>query len=240
MADIFFLGRALAGKLILLFKVIYVDIKYKSKSIAALICGRMKLERYTNGSNGTKDLMNKRMARIIISLAASIVVLLFSLYGKYQTDIQQKMDYVRVVGVNDGDTITVLWAGKRERVRLIGIDAPELQQSPWGQRSKKYLSELLSASQWTVSLDFDLEKRDQYGRLLSYVWTSDKKMINLQMVKEGYAIIYTFPPNIRHVDEFRKAQDEARRKGLGIWGKGELKETPREYRKEHPLTHACR
>ena len=148
--------------------------------------------------------------------------------------MQPKTEYVRVVRVNDGDTITVLWAGKREKVRLIGIDAPELQQSPWGQRSKKYLSELLKASQWTVSLEFDVEKKDVHGRLLSYVWTSDKRMINVQILRDGYAMLYTFPPNIRYVDEFRKAQEEARGESVGIWGREGLEESPREYRKEHP------
>ena len=178
--------------------------------------------------------MNKKMLRITIGLTASFVLLLFSLYGRYQAETQSKQDYVRVVGVNDGDTITVLLEGKREKVRLIGIDAPEFQQSPWGQKSKKYLSDLLKTSQWTVSLEFDIEKRDVHGRLLSYIWTPDKRMVNVQMLSEGYAMLYTFPPNIRYVDEFKKAQEVARKKGLGIWGQGGLKETPWEYRKGHP------
>jgi micrococcal nuclease len=178
--------------------------------------------------------LNRRILKIIIGLVASIALLLVSLYGRHHADPQSKTDYVKVIGVNDGDTITILWGGKREKVRLIGIDAPELQQSLWGQRAKRYLSELVSTSQWTVSLDFDVEKRDVHGRLLSYVWTSDKKMINVQMLSEGYAMLYTFSPNIRYVDEFKKAQEEARRKSLGIWGRGGLKKTPREYRKEHP------
>jgi micrococcal nuclease len=178
--------------------------------------------------------MSKRMFRIVVGLTASIALLLVSLYGRYQGQTQPKAEYVRVVEVNDGDTITVLWDGRRERVRLIGIDAPELEQRPWGQKAKRYLKDLLNASQWTVSLEFDVEKTDKYGRLLSYVWTRDRRMANVQMLGEGYAMLFTFPPNVRYVDEFRKSQDEARRKGLGIWGRGGLKETPGEWRKEHP------
>jgi micrococcal nuclease len=183
--------------------------------------------------------MNKRILRILIGLTASVAVLLFSLYGRYQAETQSKQsktetEYVKVVEVNDGDTISVIFGGRKERVRLIGIDAPELQQRPWGQRAKKHLRELLSTSQWTVSIEFDIEKRDVHGRLLSYVWTSDGRMVNVQMLKDGYAMLYTFPPNIRYVDEFKKAQDEARSKSLGIWERGGIKETPREYRKEHP------
>jgi micrococcal nuclease len=178
--------------------------------------------------------LNRRIFRIIIGLTASIVLLLFSLHGRYQAGTQSKPDYVKVLVVNDGDTITVFWEGKREKVRLIGIDAPELKQSPWGHRAKRYLRELVSTSQWTVSIELDVEKRDAHGRLLSYVWTSDKRMINAQMLREGYAMLYTFPPNIRYVGEFKKAQEEARRKDIGIWGKGGLKENPQEFRKEHP------
>jgi micrococcal nuclease len=178
--------------------------------------------------------MSKRMLRILMGLAASIVLLLISLYGRYQGETQPKAEYVRVVEVNDGDTITVLQDGRRERVRLIGIDAPELEQRPWGQKAKRYLKDLVNASQWTVSLEFDVEKTDKYGRLLSYVWTPDRRMINVQMLGGGYAMLFTFPPNVRYIDEFARAQDEARRKGLGIWGRGGLKETPGEWRKGHP------
>jgi len=178
--------------------------------------------------------LNRRIFRIIIGITTSIVLLLFSRYGRYHAHTESEAQYVRVVEANDGDTITVLWGGRREKVRLIGIDAPEVEQRPWGQRAKKYLKDLLDASRWAVSIELDVEKKDQYGRLLSYVWTSDRRMINVQMLKEGYAMLYTFPPNIRYVDEFKKVQDEARRKGLGIWGKAGIKETPREYRKEHP------
>jgi micrococcal nuclease len=178
--------------------------------------------------------MNKRIFKILIGLAALIAMLVFSLLGRYQAAIQSKTEYVRVVEVNDGDTITVILEGRKERVRLIGIDAPELHQRPWGQRAKRHLQEMLNASQWTVSLEFDIEKRDQYGRLLGYIWTSDRWLINVRMLKDGYAMLFTVPPNIRYVDKFKKAQDEARGKSLGIWGKRGLKETPREYRKEHP------
>jgi len=178
--------------------------------------------------------MNKRILKILIGLTASIMLLLVSLYGKYHADTKPKTNYIRVVEVHDGDTVSVTLDDKREKVRLIGIDAPELGQRPWGQKAKGHLKELLSSSKWEVSLEFDIEKRDIHGRLLSYLWTPDRKMINLQMVEDGYAMLFTVPPNVRYVDEFRKAQDDARNKGLGIWGRSRLRETPREYRKEHP------
>ncbi len=124
--------------------------------------------------------------------------------------------------------------GKEEKVRLIGIDAPELAQKPWGDKSKKYLESLLSSSGWKVRLDYDVEKTDQYGRLLAYMWTQDNRHVNLLMLENGYAALYTLPPNVKYVEEFRTTQTKAREKKIGIWGANGLKERPRDYRKEHP------
>jgi micrococcal nuclease len=77
-----------------------------------------------------------------------------------------------VTNVNDGDTVSIKVksiAGfplKIERVRLIGIDAPELRQEPWGRSAKRHLKKLISESGWVVNVEFDAEQRDKYGRLL--------------------------------------------------------------------------
>lgn len=141
---------------------------------------------------------------------------------------------VSVMKVYDGDTVGVILNGKKEKVRLIGIDAPEIGQAPWGEDAKKYLDTLLSSSGWKVKMEYDVEKRDQYGRALAYLWATDGKFINLQMVRSGYAMLYTVPPNVKHASQFRSAQDEARTERLGIWSSGGLKERPGDYRKEHP------
>lgn len=179
--------------------------------------------------------MNRRVFRIIVVFTASIGILFFSFNGRYQAGAQHPgTAYVRVVEVHDGDTVGVILQGKREKVRLIGIDAPELDQRPWGLKAKRHLKELIGISKQIVSLEFDVEKRDKHGRLLCYLWTSDRRMLNLQMLKDGYAMLFTVPPNIRYVDELKKAQQEARQKGLGIWSNKRLKERPSEYRKKHP------
>jgi micrococcal nuclease len=139
-----------------------------------------------------------------------------------------------VVAVHDGDTVSVRIGRKKEKVRLIGIDAPELGQRPWGGEARRLLGELLDRSGRTVSLEFDVQRRDKYGRLLAYLRTGDGKLINLEMVKDGYAVLFTLPPNVRHVKELRDGQNYARERGLGIWGRGGLKETPGDYRRRHP------
>ena len=142
---------------------------------------------------------------------------------------------VKIVRVNDGDTVTIFANGKKERVRLIGIDAPELGQRPWGRRASRHLKEIIDGSGNTVTVELDVEKRDKYGRVLAYLWTDDRELINLRMIEDGYAVLFTIPPNVRHADEFREGQRKARQEGLGIWGKNGLRERPWKYRREHPF-----
>jgi micrococcal nuclease len=146
----------------------------------------------------------------------------------------------RVTEVHDGDTISIRtrsFAGlplKIERVRLIGIDAPELKQEPWGRLSKRYLKKLISESDWVVSIEFDVEQRDKYGRLLSYLWDKKGQLINEKMIENGYAMLYTIPPNVKYTERFIAAQKKAQARKIGIWGKKGLEKSPEQWRKEHP------
>lgn len=146
----------------------------------------------------------------------------------------------RVTEVHDGDTISIRirsFAGiplKIERVRLIGIDAPELKQEPWGRISKRYLKKLISESDWIVSVEFDIEQRDKYGRLLCYVWNKKGQLINEKMLENGYAMLYTIPPNVKYVERFIAAQKKAQLRKAGMWSNKGLKKRPEEWRREHP------
>ena len=68
-----------------------------------------------------------------------------------------------------------------------------------------------------MDLEFDVERRDRYGRTLAYVWIGDE-LLNRTLVAEGYATVTTYPPNVKYVDRFTAAQREAREAGLGVWG----------------------
>ena len=116
----------------------------------------------------------------------------------------------------DGDTIVV---GPEERVRLIGIDTPESVKpgTPvecFAREASAAMKRLVEGKR--VRLELDVEKRDRYGRLLAYVYTGDL-FVNAEMVRNGYASVATFPPNIRHVDELVRLQREARQAGRGLW-----------------------
>jgi micrococcal nuclease len=146
-----------------------------------------------------------------------------------------------VTEVHDGDTVSIKvksFAGfplKVEHVRLIGIDAPELGQDPWGRKAKKYLKKLLSESDWVVNVEFDIDQRDKCGRLLGYLWNRrNGSLINEKMLEDGYAVLYPFPPNVKYSERFIEAEKRAHSRGLGIWGKKGLTQYPAQWRKAHP------
>ena len=169
---------------------------------------------------------------MVLFILASIFYLIHEKYPIAKQD--EKDALVPVTAVYDGDTVSVILKKRQEKIRLIGIDTPEIGQRPWGDKAKKYLETLLTSSEWKVKMEFDVDKRDKYGRILAYLRTSDGKLINILMVENGYAMLFTFPPNVKYVNELRAAEREARERRLGIWSEQGIKEKPVDYRKRHP------
>ncbi|MDP9485611.1 MAG: thermonuclease family protein [Actinomycetota bacterium] len=129
-----------------------------------------------------------------------------------------------VARVVDGDTIEISPAidGVTD-VRLIGVDTPETKEpgcvpQPYGAEASSYAESILSGQE--VELEFDVEKTDQYGRLLAYVYPEGGEMFNEDLVEEGLAQAYPYPPNTRYADRFAAAQAQASAAGLGIWSLG--------------------
>jgi micrococcal nuclease len=126
-----------------------------------------------------------------------------------------------VTRVVDGDTVEVDFRGRTLTVRLIGIDTPE-SVAPgepvqcYAVQASSYTTERLEGER--VRLELDVERIDPYGRTLAYVWLGDE-LFNETLVREGYAFVTTYPPNVRYVDRFRAAQREARSAGRGVWGR---------------------
>jgi len=87
---------------------------------------------------------------------------------------------------------------------------------PYGDEATAFTTSELQGEE--VGLEFDVERTDRYDRLLAYVYPSDEEMFNETLLEEGYAQVATFPPNVRYVDRFLAAQEEARAAALGIWG----------------------
>jgi micrococcal nuclease len=127
-----------------------------------------------------------------------------------------------VLGVTDGDTITVRVNGTKEKVRLIGIDTPETKKPDtpvqcFGPEASAFTASLLPVGT-PLHLERDVEARDKYGRLLAYAYlATDGTFVNLQIVRQGFARLLTFPPNVAHVDEFVAAARAAEAENIGLW-----------------------
>lgn len=145
--------------------------------------------------------------------------------GKREQSEDIRKVSARVLKVIDGDTIEVDYEGRKEKVRYTGIDCPEIKQE-WGINAKDLNTLLLSGY---IELELDVQERDRFGRILAYVW-SYGKMVNEELVKKGLAMVSTYPPNVRYVDRFRKAQEEARLYKEGFWKWG-LEKTPKQFRR---------
>ena len=165
---------------------------------------------------------------VILAVAALAFLTMRSLPRPFLNTQKIKVAYVsRVV---DGDTLKL---SDGERVRLIGIDTPELHYSnkllrdskrthrdietiqEMGKRAAMFTKGLCDKKK--VRLELDVEKRDKYGRCLAYVYLEDGTFVNAKIMEEGYAQVMTIPPNVKYADYFLKLEKEARANHRGLW-----------------------
>jgi micrococcal nuclease len=128
--------------------------------------------------------------------------------------------------VGDGDTFS---CRDGRKVRLLGIDTPELGQGESGRQAHAALRRLLPRDA-AVRLERDVAPRDRFGRELAYVWTGSR-MVNESLVREGWAMLYTLPPNVKYAGRLERAQKEARAAGVGLWESGGFDCSPRAWRR---------
>ena len=129
---------------------------------------------------------------------------------------QIKPSTEKVVRVVDGDTFEIEGGIK---VRLIGVDTPEMKNKNktidcFALEAKNKLTSMISGKD--VVLVKDVSETDKYGRLLRYVYLGDE-FVNDSLVKEGFARIATFPPDVKYHDVFLQSEKEARDTNSGLW-----------------------
>lgn len=130
-----------------------------------------------------------------------------------------------VLRVIDGDTIEVDISGTKTRVRLIGINTPEVvdPRRPvecFGQEASHRAKEILSGNAVLLVSDSSQGELDKYGRSLFYVYLSDGTFFNDLMLKEGYAHEYTYRTPYRYQAQFKASEQVARSQHVGLWEKG--------------------
>lgn len=124
-----------------------------------------------------------------------------------------------MVGVVDGDTLRVSVNGTTERLRIIGIDAPELRGNEcYAQKSASRMQSLIQSKDVRIVADQTQDDRDRYDRILRHVWTLDGKNVALELVAAGLATEYTYSRAYAGQAEYREAEATALQQGLGLWG----------------------
>jgi micrococcal nuclease len=144
-------------------------------------------------------------------------------------------DHATVLRVVDGDTLELSLAGKTEKVRLIGVDTPEVHASEklhrdaartqqdvatiraLGRQASDFTKHLVHVGE-RVRLEFDQQPRDKYQRLLAFVWLPDGRMLNETIICEGYSPAFTrYPFRQDYMDRFRACERSARQGNKGLW-----------------------
>ena len=131
--------------------------------------------------------------------------------------------FYKVSKISDGDTFYVKTENSEKfKIRLIGINAPEsynvgkkFRKEYFGKEAKIFVTNLLKNKK--VKLIFDVQKNDRYGRILAYAYLENGVFLNQYLVENGFAVVATFPPNVKFVEVFTKAEKSARNKKLGLW-----------------------
>lgn len=128
---------------------------------------------------------------------------------------------IKVVEVIDGDTVRL---SNGKVLRYIGLDTPETRikrggkfvygPQPFSLQATNYNRSLVEGKK--VKIEFDLVKKDRYGRLLGYCFV-EGVFVNAKLIEQGYAVIYTFPPNVKYSDLFYQLQVQARESQKGLW-----------------------
>lgn len=174
--------------------------------------------------------IQKDLGKIVSTVFVLAVVLLLT------TGLQaaNTMEAATVKRVIDGDTLKIIYQGREESIRMIGIDTPESRKNKkafkdsarsgndveaitaMGKEAATYVRSVVRKGD-RVNIEFDVQQRDRYGRLLGYVFLDNGRMLNEEIVKAGYASPMTIPPNVKYQDRFQKVYREAREERRGLF-----------------------
>lgn len=182
--------------------------------------------------------MYKRKQKRLVQAVVSLLLLLLIGFLQNQGIIDFKTEEVRELAVNntpgtyavekfdDGDTIDVNMDGKTETIRFIGVDTPETHdpRKPvqcFGRAASAYTKNLIGNQRVRLAADPTNSNRDRYNRLLRYIYLPDGTLVNKKIIEDGYGFALTAFPFTK-LEEFRRAQKEARQNNRGLWSSCEI------------------
>lgn len=168
--------------------------------------------------------VKRRLISAILAVLGTIILAVGQFFGwspSKSLPVPEAGTY-RVVSFSDGDTITVDMNGVEEEIRFIGVDTPEVHDPRvsvqcFGRVASEYTKSLIGSNNVRLEADAANTNRDRYNRLLRYVYLPDGRLVNAEIIKQGYGFAYTLFP-FSKADEFRGYEKNAREQDLGLWG----------------------
>jgi micrococcal nuclease len=166
-----------------------------------------------------------RKTRMYISAAIILVVAIAQACGwmdkPKNTVIEKQPGLYPIARFVDGDTITVDMNGTKETIRMIGVDTPETHKpnTPvqcYGPEASAYTKNLIGNQPVRLQADPTNQNRDRYGRLLRYVYLPDGRLVQKEIINNGYGFAYTLFPFTKK-DEFIRTEASAQQNAKGIW-----------------------
>jgi len=179
-----------------------VNILYKSQFSLVLLA----IVGFLAGCESEKPSSNSSEAKF----KSEIITPIQSLHGPY-----------RVSKVTDGDTIHVIRNGLDVKIRIIGINTPEVYGSVqcYGPKASEFAKANFFNSSVYLEYDKTQSTLDRYGRVLAHVWTSEKKLYAAEAIRFGYGVEATYAGVYHHRALFQANQELARSEGSGLWSK---------------------
>jgi len=177
----------------------------------------------------SRQVFTKRQKRKILILVISLAITgSLSIAQKHgllnsagQSIQQAQPGLYSITEFSDGDTITVDMNGRDEVIRFIGVDTPETHDPRkavqcFGVRASEFTKSLIGNNKVRLESDVLDTNRDRYNRLLRYVYLPDGRLVNAEIIKQGYGFAYTGFP-FSKMDKFVGYQKTAREQNLGLW-----------------------
>lgn len=147
----------------------------------------------------------------LLTVMRKFLLVLVFVFSSLSLLAQERYGPYKIHKFVDGDTFWVkMDAGKTEKIRLIGVDTPEVkwegltEDQPGGKEASEYVKNLLKGKK--VLLEYDVQKYDRYGRTLAYVYLEDSTFLNAHLLEIGLARMATYPPNVRYVEVYKEIE----------------------------------
>ena len=146
-----------------------------------------------------------------------ILILIFFALTGFLVGCKQQENEVYIERIIDGDTVKTA-AG--DSIRFLGVDTPEIdwennESEFYAQKARDFTAANLKDK--NVTLKYDTEREDDYGRVLAYIYLENGELFNIKLLNSGYAHLMTVAPNTKYLDNFTNEVVKSRAEGSGIW-----------------------